>query len=51
MCEWCQNPNADDVSDPGKLCRMHAAEYEGLTVDQMDLRDSIEYAEEYDATH
>ena len=35
-CEWCVNPDADDAADPDKLCRAHLAEYEGLSVNELD---------------
>ncbi len=41
MCPWC-DPNAD-ANDT--LCRMHEAEYEGLTEDQLNRRDDIQRAE------
>lgn len=47
-CEWCVNPNADDVNNPDTLCVDHAAEYEGITADSSQRRDAIQYAEYLD---
>lgn len=47
MCSWCVNPNAEE--DDGTLCRPHKAEYEGLSLGQMDKRDVIERDEMVDA--
>lgn len=41
-CEWCNDPTAEDVYEPRDLCRMHEAEYEGLSMDALDHRDSEE---------
>lgn len=38
-CEWCVNPNAGDATSPETLCRWHEAEYEGVSVDELDRRD------------
>lgn len=48
-CEWCRNPDAEDADDPFWLCDAHAAEYEGLTVAELERRDREQYAEEADA--
>jgi len=37
-CEWCRDPDADDVEDPMKLCPVHAAEFEGATLDYIERR-------------
>jgi len=37
-CEWCRDPDADDVEDPMKLCLTHQAEYEGATLDYLERR-------------
>lgn len=34
-CPWC-GPNPDDDVDPDRLCRPHLADYEGLTVAELD---------------
>jgi hypothetical protein len=39
-CPWCQNDAVEDY-DPN-LCRAHLAEYEGLSIDEMDRRDREE---------
>lgn len=46
-CPWCLYPNAEEWDD--NLCRMHEAEYEGMSLDQLDRRDAEQYAEEADA--
>jgi hypothetical protein len=43
-CPWCAGDYSDDV-DPELLCRMHEAEYDGLTLAELDRRDAIEAAE------
>lgn len=48
-CEWCRNPDADDANNPELLCDDHAAEYEGVSVDQLHSRDRIQYAEYLDS--
>lgn len=45
-CEWCRDPEAQDAKDPGVLCDAHQAEHEGLSIDQMERRDRIQYEEE-----
>ncbi len=47
-CEWCRNPDAEDVEDPFKLCPMHSAEYEGVSLDYAERRDAGQYAEYLD---
>lgn len=49
MCEWCRNPNAEDADRPWDLCDDHAAEYEGISVDQLQTRDRVQYAEYLDS--
>lgn len=45
-CPWCADPDStDDSPDPRLLCHTHLAEFEGLSVDQMDRRDRIQAAE------
>lgn len=44
-CAWC---NGSDDEYPEFLCLLHAAEYEGLSVDQYEKRDRIQYAEYLD---
>lgn len=45
-CPWCANPDStDDDVDPELLCTTHLAEYEGLSVDQMERRDAVQAAE------
>ena len=39
-CPWCQSDDAEDYSPD--LCRAHLAEYEGLSVDELDRRDKEE---------
>lgn len=46
-CLWCLDPNIEDWDD--SLCRMHEAEYEGLSEAELDRRDAEQYAEEADA--
>lgn len=41
-CPWCQGKDTDS---PEGLCRGHLAEYEGLSVAQMDRRDAEQAAE------
>jgi hypothetical protein len=42
-CEWCRDPGSDnDEPDTGALCRPHLAEYEGLSVAELDRRDREE---------
>lgn len=47
FCPWCLNPDADENTPgvPDRLCRAHEAEYDGLTVDELDRRDREQYAE------
>ena len=40
QCAWCRNPNADDTDRPDLLCRTHLAEYEGLSVAELDRMES-----------
>jgi len=39
-CPWCIDRDTDEYSE--KLCRAHLAEYEGLSVDELDRRDKEE---------
>lgn len=34
-CSWCKDPNSTDESGEG-LCRTHTAEYEGISVAELD---------------
>jgi hypothetical protein len=45
-CLWCDDPDAEDWDE--SLCRMHEAEYEGVSIEQLDRRDSEQYAEYLD---
>lgn len=45
-CAWCANPNAEGWDE--SLCLDHQAEYEGVTVDQLERRDRDQYAEYLD---
>lgn len=40
-CEWCAGGTLD-AERPEDLCRWHQAEYEGLSVNELDRRDSEE---------
>lgn len=42
-CPWCLDPNDDEWSDD--LCRLHEAEYEGISLAELDRRDDEQYAE------
>lgn len=44
-CPWCANPSAEDTDRPDLLCRAHEAEYDGLTLNQLDRRDFEQYEE------
>lgn len=44
-CLWCQEPDSEDVDDPRTLCRDHEAEWEGMSVDELDRRDREQLAE------
>jgi len=46
-CEWCINPDADDVTDAVEpaLCIDHLAEYDGFRVDEYDRIDDAERAD------
>ncbi|MBL1080260.1 hypothetical protein JK358_38280 [Nocardia sp. 2] len=44
-CPWCLDPHADDDTDTSLLCLTHAAEFEGLSVEQFERRDREEYEE------
>lgn len=46
MCPWCTDPDAEDWDE--SLCRVHEAEYEGLSVSELDRRDSEQYSEYID---
>ncbi len=48
-CEWCADPNADEPDNIDDLCDDHAAEYEGITVDQLHRREKIQTAEWLDS--
>jgi len=39
-CPWCNDDDTDEYSE--KFCRAHLAEYEGLSVDELDRRDAEE---------
>jgi hypothetical protein len=43
-CPWCNGSDNDDP-DPSTLCRTHEAEYEGLSVAELDRRDDEQGAE------
>lgn len=48
MCPWCKDENASDDVDTRLLCRGHLAEYEGLSVyelDRMEREQAAEYAD------
>lgn len=47
-CLWCRVPDSEDIDDPATLCRDHEAEWEGLSVDELDRRDREWRAEELD---
>lgn len=47
-CEWCANPNATEATAPTSLCEDHTAEYEGITLDQLQDRTTTNYAEYLD---
>lgn len=50
MCPWCKNYAASTGDeDPNTLCRWHLAEYEGLSVAELDRMESEQYAEYADA--
>lgn len=40
-CEWCRGSN-EDAQSPETLCRAHLAEYEGLSIDELNRRDREE---------
>lgn len=42
-CPWCIDENADDDVDTDLLCRPHLAEYEGLSLVEMDRREQEEW--------
>lgn len=44
-CIWCIDPNSEDDSDPGTLCRAHLAEYDGVSVSELDRMESEQSAE------
>jgi hypothetical protein len=44
-CPWCLNPRATDDIDPELLCRVHEAEWDGLSLSELDRRDREESAE------
>ncbi len=48
MCDWCMDPNSEE-DDSAKLCRMHEAEQQGLSVSELDRRDAEQWAEYLDA--
>lgn len=50
MCEWCLPNPPDDPQAPDALCPTHQAEFEGISLDQLELRDAIHYAEWLDST-
>ena len=47
-CPWCK-PVITDESWSDDFCPTHEAEYEGITVDQLERIDHDQYAEELDA--
>lgn len=46
-CPWCAGSYSDD-DDPETLCRTHLAEYEGLSVAELDRMEAEQAAEYYD---
>jgi len=44
-CEWCRNFDAEDAENPEDLCRTHQAEWEGLSLSELERRDREQYAE------
>jgi hypothetical protein len=46
-CLWCADPQTDaEPMDPEReLCRSHLAEYEGLSVAELDRMESEQYAD------
>ena len=48
-CPWCLDETADDDVNTDDLCRRHLAEYEGLSLDEMDRRDREQWQEWADA--
>ncbi len=47
-CAWCQDPHGDyDPVDPEReLCIDHLAEYEGVSVDELDRMDREQAADQ-----
>ena len=39
MCAWCKDPNSTNESGE-ELCRTHTAEFEGISVDELDRSES-----------
>jgi pyruvate-formate lyase-activating enzyme len=44
-CPWCANPNTQDDSWSDDFCRGHEAEYEGLSIAELDRREDEQAAE------
>lgn len=44
-CPWCADPAAGDTARPDLLCIPHLAEYEGLTVDELQRMEREQQAE------
>lgn len=49
-CPWCTGSD-DDEPDYDTLCLAHQAEYEGLSINELERRDREQYAEWFDATY
>ena len=47
-CLWCRVPDSEDIDDPSTLCEAHEAEFEGLSVDELQRRDREQLAEQRD---
>jgi hypothetical protein len=45
-CPWCAG-DYDDETDPELLCRTHLAEYEGLSVAELDRMEAEQGYEEW----
>lgn len=43
-CPWCADPNSQDESGEN-LCRPHAAEFEGLSENELDRMESEQRAD------
>lgn len=45
LCPWCRNPDAIEPENDEDLCRIHRAEFHGLSVSELMRMESEQAAE------